>query len=123
MPYKNKEDQIAYEKAYYKKNKNVIKKRSYESKLKAIKRNKEYVNDYLKKNQCIDCGNNDVRVLEFDHVHGIKFKNISDMICEAYSIKKIQEEIDKCEIRCANCHRIVTYERRDTTQRACSTVG
>ena len=37
---------------------------------------------------------------------------VSDMRNQSYSIKTIQEEIDKCEIRCANCHRIVTHERR-----------
>ena len=30
-----------------------------------------------------------------------------------YSIKRIQEEIDKCELVCANCHRYRTWERKD----------
>ena len=38
---------------------------------------------------------------------------VSDMINKAYCVEAIQKEIDKCEVRCANCHRIVTYERRE----------
>jgi predicted HNH restriction endonuclease len=42
----------------------------------------------------------------------VKKSNVSDMANQSYSFKTIQEEIDKCEVRCANCHRIVTHERR-----------
>jgi len=31
------------------------------------------------------------------------------MVSEAYSIKKIKEEIKKCNIFCANCHRKKHY--------------
>jgi hypothetical protein len=33
------------------------------------------------------------------------------MIQSGYSIAKIKEEIEKCEVRCANCHRKVTAQR------------
>lgn len=65
---------------------------------------------------CIDCGNTDHRVLDFDHVQGNKSHNVSEMIgVRAWS--KILAEIDKCEIRCANCHRIKTQERRERGRR------
>ena len=54
---------------------------------------------------CIDCGEKDILVLEFDHVVGNKSMNISEMRSGLYSLKKIAEEIAKCEVRCANCHR------------------
>jgi len=80
---------------------------------KSILRNKLYVRDYLENKSCVDCGNSDVRVLEFDHVKGIKLYHVSYMITKAYRLELLKDEIDKCEIRCCNCHRIVTHERRN----------
>lgn len=60
---------------------------------------------------CVDCGNSDVRVLHFDHVRGTKVQSISTMVRVGAGLAKILEEIDKCEVRCANCHAIATYER------------
>jgi hypothetical protein len=80
---------------------------------KSISRNKAFVKDYLKDKSCKDCGNNDIRVLEFDHIKGDKLFDISYMVTKAYKLQKIKDEIEKCEIRCSNCHRIVTHERSD----------
>ena len=70
------------------------------------KRDRQYVQSYLLEHPCIDCGNRDTRVLEFDHVRGKKYKEIVVMINGGYGIKTIDAEIKKCEVRCANCHRI-----------------
>lgn len=75
-------------------------------------RNRKIVEGYLKEHPCIDCGNTDLRVLDFDHVKGKKIGSISYGIKSSWPIEKLLTEIDKCEVRCANCHRIVTYERR-----------
>lgn len=66
-------------------------------------KNRKYVYEYLCNHSCIDCGEYDPIVLEFDHRDN-KFKGVSDMIPN-YSLQKIKEEIDKCDVRCANCHR------------------
>lgn len=68
--------------------------------------------EYLKDKWCTDCGITDIRVLEFDHLpqHG-KTANVSSMLGGGWSWKRILEEIAKCEIVCANCHRIRTIER------------
>jgi hypothetical protein len=76
-------------------------------------RNRNYVDNFLKGKSCVDCGNTDTRVLEFDHVRGIKEGHISHAVKNAWSIERLQKEIDKCEIRCCNCHRIVTIDRRN----------
>jgi orotate phosphoribosyltransferase-like protein len=79
---------------------------------KGVIRNRQYVNDFLKDKSCVDCGNSDIRVLEFDHVRGIKVGHISSAIKNAWNLNKLKAEIDKCEIKCCNCHRIATIERR-----------
>jgi hypothetical protein len=71
-----------------------------------INRNTQYVWDYLKNVSCITCGENDPIVLEFDHREpDQKHKAISDMARSGYSLVTIQEEMDKCDVLCANCHR------------------
>ena len=68
------------------------------------KRKKEFIQNYLSSHPCVDCGLSDVRCLEFDHINGDKSFSLSD--CRSHSQVKIEAEIAKCEVRCANCHRI-----------------
>ena|ERR1700676_2440763 len=112
MSYLNKEDQAASAKRHYEKNKAAIKKRSIAFSHKFRKQLKEWVRNYLSTHPCVDCGFSDIRALDFDHVRGNKNHNISNMVRSGYSMKKILEEIAKCEIRCSNCHRIQTCIRR-----------
>lgn len=65
--------------------------------------------DWLSTQKCKDCGINDVRVLEFDHLAD-KTASVSSLM-NGRSIKRMIEEIRKCEIVCANCHKIRTYTR------------
>lgn len=69
-----------------------------------------YVMDYLAAHPCVDCGNGDWRVLEFDHVRGVKRLAVAEMIQRGYALATVVSEIAKCDIRCANCHRIRTRE-------------
>jgi hypothetical protein len=112
MPYKNKEDQKRASAKHYAENKEKCKDRAKESSKKSIARNKKHVNSFLLDNPCVDCGEPDPELLEFDHVRGEKDKAVSYGVFSGWSIKRLQEEMDKCEVRCANCHRKVTVERR-----------
>ena len=73
--------------------------------------NKRRLYAYLSSHPCVDCGEADIRCLEFDHVRGNKITTISDLIKNAASWAAIEAEITKCEVRCANCHRRKTLER------------
>ncbi|MES1975847.1 MAG: hypothetical protein V4472_25595 [Pseudomonadota bacterium] len=64
----------------------------------------EQIIAYLAEHRCVDCGEDDPTVLEFDHVRGKKIRAIASMTV-GYSWPMILAEIAKCEVRCANCHR------------------
>lgn len=71
---------------------------------------RNYIVSILRASQCVDCGNSDWRVLEFDHrTQKEKEFNIADSV--HYSVARIQKEIDKCDVVCANCHRIRTIQQ------------
>src|SRR5579883_2901903 len=57
---------------------------------------------------CVDCGKTDIRVLDLDHVREVKQASIMRMIGIGCAWRTIEAEIAKCEVRCANCHRIRT---------------
>lgn len=107
---KDTRDRREYRKQFYEKHKERIKADRIERKKIASLRGKTYIQNYLKSHPCIDCGESNTVILEFDHVRGKKRSALFAM--HHYSIKSIQEEIDKCDVRCVNCHRIATCNRR-----------
>lgn len=69
--------------------------------------------EYLRGHPCVDCGETDIISLEFDHMDPRhKRLEIGSMVGH-YSSAKIIAEMQKCEVRCANCHR-----KRTAVQRA-----
>ncbi len=64
--------------------------------------------EYLQIHPCVDCKETNILMLEFDHIYGKKDNDISNMIGCGIKLEKIFKEIEKCEIRCGNCHRIKT---------------
>jgi hypothetical protein len=96
---------------YYRKHKHRINQHRLLNKVRYRARNRANVDDYLASHPCIDCGEADILVLEFDHVRGKKDGNIANFIGEGKSWQRILLEIAKCEVRCANCHRRRTVER------------
>lgn len=72
----------------------------------------QHVATYLRDHPCIDCGEDDLRCLEFDHQDpALKLNEVSKLVSLALPWKRVLAEIDKCDVRCANCHRRVTVER------------
>lgn len=75
-----------------------------------ILRNRKFVWDYKLTHPCVDCGETDPIVLDFDH-RDPKDKSftISQIMHNGGSLDKIKEEVAKCDVRCANCHRRRTF--------------
>lgn len=65
----------------------------------------DHIIRYLLNNPCIDCGETDPIVLEFDHRDRSTKVGAIGSLRRNSSLEKIKEEIAKCDVRCANCHR------------------
>jgi hypothetical protein len=80
------------------------KERKQRNRKNAYLRNQQFLWRFLLEHPCADCGESDPEVLEFDHVDpALKKGNVTEFLF--LSQRRIQVEIDKCEIRCCNCHR------------------
>jgi L-lactate utilization protein LutB len=98
MPYKDPQKKKEAQRRHYQRN-----RAKYVDGLKERRmRNKEYA--WERKLKCVTCGETDQTCLDFHHL-GDKVETIANMIRQAVSISKLQQEIDKCEVLCGNCHR------------------
>lgn len=79
-------------------------------------RHLEHIIGVLRTAGCVDCGERDPVVLEFDHF-GTKTATVARLLAAQASLERIQREIAQCEVRCCNCHRLVTAARRGGTWR------
>lgn len=81
---------------------------------KTQKKRRAFVNKFKTKCGCKKCGYNEHPVaLHFNHINPAnKIISISHMISQAKPWSMIKEEIRKCEVLCANCHSIHTYEEQ-----------
>lgn len=70
----------------------------------------EFVKDYKKAHPCQTCGESDWRCLDFHHRDpNTKTSGLNRVARKTSSMKKVLEEIEKCDVLCANCHRKVTW--------------
>jgi hypothetical protein len=70
--------------------------------------------EYFESHSCVDCGETDPVVLEFDHLRDKSFDVGRKLIHTTW--KTILDEIAKCEVVCANCHRRRTARRRGSVR-------
>jgi len=119
MPFKDIDKQREASRRHYAKHRQRVIDKAKEYSKAARNRTRAFISNYLKTNPCVDCGETDTVVLEFDHIGeaGTKEFNISDATRIGYGITKLKAEIAKCEVRCANCHRKKTYERGGWTHK------
>lgn len=98
-----KECHRKYTKTHYLNNKKYYIDKATKHNISATLVARKWLNDYLSVNPCVDCGNSDIEVLQFDHKdRSLKSGEVSKFL--SYSLNRLQEEVFKCEVRCANCH-------------------
>lgn len=96
------------DKSYYERNPEKFRARNEDTRLK----NTILILEYLKVHPCVDCGEKDVLVLEFDHREGKPEQRVTKLV--SWNWEAILKEIEKCDVRCANCHTRVTHQRANT---------
>lgn len=66
------------------------------------------IRDRAKDKPCVDCGEkHSPWKMDFDHVRGTKVENVSTLVTDG-TTEQLLQEIDKCDVVCARCHRIRT---------------
>lgn len=111
------ECQRTYHREWYSKNRQTViaRVRRNDKRLKARLAQLKW--QYLEAHPCIDCGESDPVVLEFDHIGG-KDAEVSALCRRGVSWRRVLQEIARCEVRCANCHRRRTIARLESLGRA-----
>lgn len=96
-----KECQWEYKLAHYYSNKEA----HYERNKKTEQRISQYIDNYKRTHPCSICGESAIECLDFHHLRD-KEVEVAKLRRKG-SLKKVIEEIDKCVVLCANCHRKV----------------
>src|SRR5258705_2608714 len=94
----------AYNASYYQRTKDRHNSARRERRKRIQDEAREKVYEYLRTHPCVDCGESDIVVLDFDHL-GDKRAGISQMLVDGKTWKDIKAEIEKCQVVCANDHR------------------
>jgi hypothetical protein len=79
-----------------------------------------YLIEYFEAHPCVDCGETDPVVLEFDHLRDKRFDIGQSLPYRNWP--SILAEIEKCEVVCANCHRRRTARRRGSLRAVLTSV-
>jgi len=114
----NPEARRAYTRWHYSQNKAAYKERARAKTTETRAAIRAWIHSYLEGKRCVDCGEHDPIVLEFDHREpGSKRFTIASASRGGFSLRSVQQEVEKCDVRCANCHRRITYVRAGRTHR------
>lgn len=105
MPCKDREAMLAYHRDYNRKRYAANKEREKTRVLDRRAELTEWLQGQKVGKVCSECGFSDVRALDYHHL-GDKSFNLGNAAHYGYGKKRIEEEIAKCVLLCANCHRI-----------------
>ncbi len=99
--------------AHYSANPGYYKAKARQRQKRVIAQARLWLMAYLATHPCVDCGVRDRRVLEFDHRDdAVKRAPVATLARSGYPLRAVQVEVAKCDVRCANCHRIRTHRQQ-----------
>jgi hypothetical protein len=108
MPWKDKGKQREAIRKHYRENRQYYIEKAYKKR----ENLRKYVYDLKAVTPCTDCGLQFPHyVTDFDHIGKEEKVDTISRLINSGSYKKVTEELKKCELVCANCHRIRTYGR------------
>lgn len=115
MPYKNPNDPKRKEtySRYYAKHGHKVKAAT----AKRRKESREAWQEFKKTLFCVQCGQNHPATLDFHHVIKDNKQIITNLVKNG-QLKRAMEEVQKCIVLCANCHRIVHYDEQKAKKSA-----
>lgn len=103
------EQRAAYNRTYYEKGGKAKIKAANQARR---ERNREFVRQSKLGRPCLDCGGSfPFYVMEYDHIGDDKLDSVGSLANQCVSLERLQAEIAKCELVCANCHRERTWLR------------
>lgn len=97
-------------KAYYRANKVKHKQVTSARRAKQIAKLQRFMLKFLYKKRCVNCPEARIVCLDFDHIRGKKKGLISHMVHGGCSLETLKTEMRKCQLLCANCHRVKTCQ-------------
>ncbi len=100
-----------YDREWYSRNKPYQKENARKNSTRYRDNIREYIYNYLLTHPCEMCGESNPVVLEFHHLHS-KDMAIAEMVTRISNIARLEGELRKTQVLCANCHRIVTAKER-----------
>lgn len=95
---------------YFRERGEIHRRQSRSAKLARQRALRAQVLDHVRQHPCVDCGEADPIVLEFDHVDA-KLASISVLLSRTATRAAVEAEIARCEVVCTNCHRRRTASR------------
>lgn len=101
----------AYGKEHYAQNRPVYLAKATSRRKTEIPRMQRIIDDHLRTYPCVDCGESDLVVIDFDHRDRSLKRGLVSRLARSCAAGTVRAEIAKCDVRCANCHRRRTAEQ------------
>jgi hypothetical protein len=94
-----------YGRQHYRDNLDYYKRKAGPNRTRDRDANRTLIQGFLRVHPCVDCGECDPVVLDFDHVDPALKTATVGRLAHAGGSKQLAAEIAKCVVRCGNCHR------------------